>query len=176
MESIKSFSFSVFHFSRFIESTQTFPVKNESLSLLKWLFSPHDGSSLPPLEVSLNALQWCEATADHDVSSCSLRDPGLPVGGGVSRGGAAGAAQGSDGEPDYGSPSGAGGLQPATAAAQHPGGLQPAGPQPGRTAAEAGGDWGRGAVGTFWRLDSIVLESLGETNPNPQHPEHHVTS
>lgn len=80
----------------------------------------------------------------------------------MSRGGPAGTAQGSDGEPDYGSPPGPRGLQPAAAAAQHPGGLQPAGPQPGRTAAEAGGDWSKGAGEPFYRLDEINLECFDE--------------
>lgn len=79
----------------------------------------------------------------HLNALCCLflaRDPWLPDGGGVSGGGAAGSAEGSDGEPDSITQPGAGGVQPATALHQHRGGFQSSGPEPGRAAAEAGGE------------------------------------
>lgn len=68
------------------------------------------------------------------------RDPWLPVGGGVSCGGAAGPAEGSDGKSDDGTHRGTRGVQSAPFLPQHRGDLQPARPGPGRAAAEAGGD------------------------------------
>lgn len=69
-----------------------------------------------------------------------VRDPWLPVRGGVPCGGAAGSAQGSDGEPDDSTQPGTRGLKPATTFSQHRGGLQSVGPKPGRDAAETGGN------------------------------------
>lgn len=69
-----------------------------------------------------------------------VRDPWLPVRGGVPCGGAAGSAQGSDGEPDDSIQPGTRGVHPATTFSQHRGGLQSVGPEPGWAAAEAGGD------------------------------------
>ena len=55
------------------------------------------------------------------------------------RGGAVGSAQGPDGEPDNRlQRRGAAGARPAPPGSHHRRGLQPAGPGPGRAAAEAG--------------------------------------
>ena len=69
-----------------------------------------------------------------------IRDPWLPVRGGVSCGGAAGSAQGSDGEPDNSTQPGTRGVKSTAAVSQHRGGLQSVGPKSGWAASEAGGD------------------------------------
>lgn len=69
-----------------------------------------------------------------------VRDPWLSVRGGVPCGGAAGSAQGSDGEPGTSTQPGTRGVKPAATFSQHRGGLQFVGPEPGRTATEAGGE------------------------------------
>lgn len=69
-----------------------------------------------------------------------IRDPWIPDRGGVSRGGAAGSAQGPDGEPDIRIQPGTRGVKPATTFSQHRRSLQSVGPGPGWVASEGGGD------------------------------------
>lgn len=93
-----------------------------------------------------------------------VRDPWLPVRGGMPCGGAAGSAQGADGEPDNSTQPGTRGVKPATAFSQHRGSLQSVGPKPGWAASEAGGEE-REISHFFYVCKAVKAKYIFQKNP-----------